>query len=127
MQGKKAIGVLNCFHFMTYDTAPSLGMVHDSKDRKKVEKAISEVGLVPIQLFKMPHPARGPRPVTNSAISRSSNLKIYRPISKANSGSQVTPSNYLELSGRAIIKATLSGDRIFALRNNGNMVIYRWW
>lgn len=49
-------------------------------------------------------------------------------MSSSKEAKKVNPINYLDLSPNAILFAKLfKDDRIYSIKNNGKVTIYRWW
>jgi len=130
-RGSEAEKALNTFYYMTYEESVDLDNIEDEKLRVSTEAQIVNFGKTPAQLFDKPHPQRQSRIKLQpgpSIVSPGAQLKIYYPATRKQP--QKTPNlfNYHELPPRALVKARFCNDnRIVALRNNGTLVIYRWW
>ena len=73
-RGKAAIDAHNVFFHLTYEGAVDLSTITDPVLKNAVKDQISLFGQTPLQLFKKPHPARGP-PV----INRLEKLRLANP------------------------------------------------
>lgn len=59
-RGKFAVEAANVFYYLTYENAVDLDALEDPVERASVEDQIANFGQTPVQLFRKPHPKRGP-------------------------------------------------------------------
>jgi beige protein homolog 1 len=62
-QGEEAANCYNVFHYLSYEGAVDVENIKDPVEKQSTIGIIHNFGQTPKQLFKKPHPARGPKPV----------------------------------------------------------------
>jgi hypothetical protein len=130
-RGPEAEANMNTFYYMTYEGNVDLDKITNEHLRASTEAQVVHFGKTPSQLFKKPHPPRLQRQRAKAGpiiVAREANIKIYLPVTRKSISKPQNSINFFQLSERALLKAKLFKDnRIFAVRNNGNLVSYRWW
>ncbi|GJP52593.1 hypothetical protein CLOM_g11699, partial [Closterium sp. NIES-68] len=76
-RGQEAIDAGNVFYYLTYEGSVDLDAITNPFERASVEDQIANFGQTPLQLFRKPHPRRGPPvPVLRPLLFSPSSLEL---------------------------------------------------
>lgn len=133
-RGQAAVDANNLFYYLTYPGAIDRDRM-DAITLEGVDAQIAHFGQCPSLVFDKPHPAKRissrvcvPRPLRH-CFSRSIGVVAPMDVEEAlsyNACVTVVPGHStIETPGNAIIGVKISGQRLFCIRDNGAVNVYR--
>ena len=124
-KGKAAIDANNVFFHLTYEGAVDLSTITDPVLKNAVKDQIALFGQTPLQLFKKPHPARGPPLQSKIDRLRSLNPQQY--------SAMLRPDYHhphvrrMMLADRSsVVAISTVGAKIFTVSANFTVAVH-WW
>ena len=124
-KGKAAIDANNVFFHLTYEGAVDLSTITDPVLKNAVKDQIALFGQTPLQLFKKPHPARGPPLQTKIDRLRAVNPQQY--------SAMLRPDYHhphvkrMVLSDRSsVVAISMVGAKVFTVSANFTVAVH-WW
>ena len=124
-KGKAAIDANNVFFHLTYEGAVDLSTITDPVLKNAVKDQIALFGQTPLQLFKKPHPARGPP--LQSKIDR------LRAVNPQQYSAMLRPDYHhphvkrMVLADRSsVVAISTSGAKVFTVSANFTVAVH-WW
>lgn len=141
-RGPDAVEANNVFYYLTYYGAVNHYMIADETLRRATELQIAHFGQIPMQLFKVPHPARKsfgmqssvavPRPLKRCftpSVSPESSVLIRAPKPVCDEeviASQAPCTLVSKVSSVRVLKAEIMVDRILCVLENGVLEILKY-
>ena len=124
-KGKAAIDANNVFFHLTYEGAVDLSTITDPVLKNAVKDQIALFGQTPLQLFKKPHPARGPP--LQSKIDR------LRAVNPQQYSAMLRPDYHhphvkrMVLADRSsVVTISTVGAKVFTVSANFTVAVH-WW
>ncbi|KAI8839278.1 hypothetical protein BC829DRAFT_447224 [Chytridium lagenaria] len=75
--GEEAVKAQNVFHYLSYEGAVDMDNIEDHVEKQATIGIIHNFGQTPRQLFKKPHPRRGPENINEYRISKNPDFLIH--------------------------------------------------
>ena len=124
-KGKAAIDANNVFFHLTYEGAVDLSTITDPVLKNAVKDQIALFGQTPLQLFKKPHPARGP--------PQQSKIDRLRAINPQQHSAMLRPDYHhphvkrMLLADRSsVVAISMVNAKIFTVSANFTVAVH-WW
>ena len=124
-KGKAAIDAHNVFFHLTYEGAVDLSTITDPVLKNAVKDQISLFGQTPLQLFKKPHPARGPPLVSRLQQLRLSNPQFNAAMQQPHFG-HAHLKRMLIADRSAVVAISCVGAKLFTVSANFTVAVH-WW
>jgi hypothetical protein len=135
-RGPDAVEAKNVFYYLTYSGAVNHYAIQDETIRRATELQIAHFGQIPIQLFKVPHPARkvtgsnAVLPITRplkKAFAKSDLSKLANPLNDDETLTANAPTTLvLRKSQTIIIGMSVLTDKILCVLDNGVIELLKY-
>ena len=124
-KGKAAIDANNVFFHLTYEGAVDLSTITDPVLKNAVKDQIALFGQTPLQLFKKPHPARGPPLQSKIDRLRSVNPQQYSAMLRPDYHHPHVK-RMLLADRSSVVAISAVGAKIFTVSANFTVAVH-WW
>ena len=124
-QGKPAIDAHNLFFHLTYEGAVDLATITDPVLKNAVKDQVQLFGQCPVQLFRKPHPPRGPAVVTKLERLRLANPQYHATVQQP--GYLHAHVKRMVLADRSsVVCISCVGQKVFTISANFTVAVH-WW
>jgi hypothetical protein len=123
--GRAAVDASNVFFHLTYEGAVDLSTITDPVLKNAVKDQIALFGQCPAQLFKKPHPARGPAVVSKLEKLRLANPQFHATLQQPNY--QHAHVKRMVLADRSsVVAISCVNAKVFTVSANFTVAVH-WW
>ena len=125
-KGKAAVDAHNVFFHLTYEGAVDLSTISDPVLKNAVKDQIALFGQTPLQLFKKPHPARGPPIPSKIDRLRSVNPQQYSAMLRPDYHHPHVKRMVFADRSSVVAIATVGSAKVFTVSAHFTVAVH-WW